>query len=381
MTEATAGLLVDLLDALVDEREDYGHVADAADTLGVRGILSRVATSRMPPLPEGDRVYSLLWDETLMEARDDLGELLGSLSIPYLMYKGGALLGEEYRPGDVSMVDLDVLVPLEASDRAAAALEAEGWPRQDPVGGPPLPGAPGGVFARPLGAGAIDIVEFDVHWRVAPVERLFPWRGEALPEEVWRCARRSGAGPVPRAGHHAALLVHHLVRHDLLHFRSVFDLVQLWPALLDPEESQAFAALSAEFGVARAAGWLCRALENELRLEGLGPGGPRFPSSRAPTSLRTLRSLIGLALDATARQVEAMTLARGLRRLVMVDHPVRASRTLLTDALVPPHEYLRWRWPASAGPARRIRHLGRVIGRVTEDEAAVPLLDDPPEMR
>ena len=187
--------------------------------------------------------------------------------------------------------------------------------------------------------------------------------------------------PVPRAGHHAALLVHHLVRHDLLHFRSVFDLVQLWPALLDPEESQAFAALSAEFGVARAAGWLCRALENDLRLEGLGPGGPRFPSSRAPTPLRTLRSLIGLALDATERQVEAMTLARGLRRLATVDHPVRASRTLLTDALVPPHEYLRWRWPAFVGPARRIRHLGRVIGRVTEDEAAVPLLDDPPEMR
>ena len=142
MTEATAGLLIDTLEAMVGEREQYWDVADAAETLGIRGILNRMLATRMPPAAEGDRVYSLLWDETLMEARADLGTLLGAQSIPYLMYKGGALLGEQYRPGDVTMVDLDVLIPLAASERATAAFEAQGWPMQDPVGGPALPGCP-----------------------------------------------------------------------------------------------------------------------------------------------------------------------------------------------------------------------------------------------
>ena len=97
-------------------------------------------------------------------------------------------MGAQYRPGDVWMVDLDVLIPLEARARAAAAFASEGWPMKDPVGGPPLPGAPGAVFARPFTGDAISALDVDVHWRVAPVERLFPWRGEALPDEVWRCA-------------------------------------------------------------------------------------------------------------------------------------------------------------------------------------------------
>ncbi len=348
--------------------------------LGIRGILSRMLGSRMPPASEGERVYGLLWDETLLEARADVGRLLGTHEIPYLMYKGGALLGEQYRTGDVLMVDLDVLVPLVACERAAAAFEAEGWRKKDPVGGPALPGAPGAVFARPFADGAFSALDVDVHWRVAPVDRLFPWRGEPIPEEVWRSAVRAGSAPVPRTGHHAAMLVHHLVRHDFLHFRSVFDLVQLWPALLAPEESAAFASLAASFGVSRAAGWLCRALEVDLRLEALGSQAPRSPSARAPSSLRSVLSLVGLALDASNRDLEAMTFSRGLRRLRTVDRPLRASRTLLMDALAPPDEYLRWRWPGTRAPVRRLNHLGRLLGRLIEDDLTSPLPDDAPEI-
>ncbi len=376
MTEATAGRVVDLLEASAEGREHYAGAADVADELGIRGILTRMVGSRMPPAAEGERVYALLWDETLLEARADVGRLLGRLDIPYLVYKGGALLGEQYRTGDVRMVDLDVLVPLVACERAVAAFEAEGWRKKDPVGGPALPGAPGAVFARPFGDGAISALDVDVHWRVAPVDRLFPWRGEGLPEEVWRSAMRAGSAPVPRAGHHAALLVHHLVRHDLLHFRSVFDLVQLWPALLAPEESRAFAALAASFGVARAAGWLCRALEIDLRLDPLGAQGPRSPSARAPSSLGSVLSLVGLALDASERDFEAITFSRGLRRLRTVDHALRASRTLLMDALAPPDEYLRWRWPGTWAPVRRINHLSRLLGRLIEDDVTAPLPND-----
>jgi len=380
VTEATAGHLIDLLEVAADEREEYADSAEVAEELGIRGILNRLVGSRIAPAPEGERVYAVLWDETLLEARDDVDRLLGALAIPYLIYKGGALLGGLYRTGDVRIVDLDVLVPLAACRRAAAAFEAAGWRKKDPVGGPALPGAPGAVFGRPLAGDAISALDVDVHWRVAPVERLLPWCGGPLPEEVWRSAVRSEAAPMPRPGHHAALLVHHLVRHDLLHFRSVFDLIHLWPALRVPEESGAFAALSATLGVSRAAGWLCRALETDLRLDPLGPEGPRFPSSRAPSVLRSLGSLIGLALDASEREFEAMTLSRGLRRLRTVDHPLRASRTLLTDALAPPDEYLRWRWPGARAPGRRLRHLGRLLGRLIADDSTAPLPDDPAEM-
>lgn len=381
MTEATAGHWIDLLEAAAEEREHYSGAAHVADQLGIRGILNRLLGSRMPPASEGERVYALLWDETLLEARADVGRLLGAHAIPYLVYKGGALLGAEYRPGDVRMVDVDVLIPLDAAEQATAIFQAAGWRKKDPVGGPVLPGAPGAVFARPVVDEAISPLDVDVHWLVAPVDRLFPWRGEPLPDEVWQSATLLGSAPVPRTGHHAALLVHHLVRHDLLHFRSVFDLVQLWPALLAPEESAAFASLASGLGVSRVAGWLCRALAIDLRLEALGPRGPRAPSAWAPGSLRSVLSLVGLALDASERDFEAMTLSRGLRRLRTVDRPIRASRLLLTDALAPPDEYLRWRWPGARAPARRLRHLGRVLGRLVGGDPTAPFPDDSPEIR
>ena len=171
MTEATAGHLIDLLEASAEAREHYAGAADVADELGIRGILNRMVGSRMPPASEGERVYASLWDETLLEARADVGRLLGLHEIPYLVYKGGALLGAQYRTGDVRMIDLDVLVPLGTCEQAAAAFEAGGWRRKDPVGGPALPGAPGAVFARPFADGAISALDVDVTWRVAPVER------------------------------------------------------------------------------------------------------------------------------------------------------------------------------------------------------------------
>ena len=77
MTEATAGHVVDLLEASAEGREHYARAADVADELGIRGILTRMVGSLMPPVSEGERVYALLWDETLLEARADVEEELG----------------------------------------------------------------------------------------------------------------------------------------------------------------------------------------------------------------------------------------------------------------------------------------------------------------
>ncbi len=381
MTEETARLLIDVLDLETEAREDYSHVGELAHELGIRGILNRLVPSRIPPASEGERVYSVLWDETLMEARVDLGRLLDRNSIPHLVFKGGALLGAQYTTGDVRMVDLDVLVPLEEKERTAAAFEAAGWPKRAAAGGPALFGAPGEVFARPVTDDAISWVDVDVHWRLAPVERLFPWRGKPLPDDVWRSAVHPGGTAVPRPGHHAALLVHHLVRHDLLHFRGVFDLLQLWPLLRVPEESHAFASLAASLGVSRVAGWLCRTLQTDLGLEPLAAGGPRAPSSSAPGDLRSIRALIALALDASDKDFEAVTISRAIRRLRTVDHVARTSLMLLAEALAPPDEYLRWRWPGANAPMRRIRHLGRVFTRLIDDESTSPPTADPPEIR
>jgi hypothetical protein len=381
MTEATAHLFIDVLDLETGAREDYWHVGELAHELGIRGILNRLVASRMPPASGGERVYSVLWYETLMEARVDLGRLLDGHSIPYFVFKGGALLSAQYTTGDVRMVDLDVLVPLREKERTAVAFEAAGWPKRAAAGDPALFGAPGEVFARPVTDDAISWVDMDVHWRVAPVERLFPWRGEPLPDDVWRSAVHRGGTPMPRPCHHAALLVHHLVRHDLLHFRGVFDLVQLWPLLRVPDESRAFSSLAVSLGVSRVAGRLCCTLQTDLALEPLATRAPRHSSARGPAELQSVRSLIALSLDASDKDFETVTVPRAIRRLRTVDRVLRTSLTLLTEALAPPDEYLRWRWPGANTPMRRIRHLGRVFTRLIDDESTLPPTEDLSETR
>jgi hypothetical protein len=81
VTEATAGHWVDLLEAAAEGREHYAGAVHVADQLGIRGILNRLLGSRMPPASEGERVYAVLWDETLLEARADVGRLLGAHAI------------------------------------------------------------------------------------------------------------------------------------------------------------------------------------------------------------------------------------------------------------------------------------------------------------
>ena len=93
MTEATAGRVVDLLEASAEGREHYAGAADVADELGIRGILTRMVGSRMPPVSEGERLYALLWDETLLEARADVGRLFGKLEIPLPRVQGRGAVG------------------------------------------------------------------------------------------------------------------------------------------------------------------------------------------------------------------------------------------------------------------------------------------------
>ena len=136
---------------------------------------------------------------------------------------------------------------------------------------------------------------------------------------------------------------------------------------------------AASFGVSRVAGWLCRVLETDFLLQPLAPEAPQRPSSSAPDALRSVRSLIRLALDATDKDFGAVTVARARRRLRTVDHVARTSCALLVEALVPPDEYLRWRWPGANAPMRRLRHLGRVFTRLIDDESTPSPTEDLPE--
>ena len=163
---------------------------------------------------------------------------------------------------------------------------------------------------------------------------------------------REGILPRPRPGHHAALLIHHLVRHDGLHVRSLVDLAVLWPAL-DAGEGHAFAALARYLGVGRAAASLGAAFRSELALS-VPPG---FAERAGAWSVETL---VALACDSEDHDLEAMTRSRARRRIRVVDRPLRTAAHFMTEALFPPDVYLSWRWPGRSWIGRRATHLGRL---------------------
>ena len=335
-------------------RADFADEAEVADDLGFGGIVRRLGRTKSSPRSESEDVYAALWDGTLADASREVCTILERAGIPFFFYKGGAMLGREYAPGDVFMADLDLFVPLGRSKEAVAVLGTGGWTPRPPVGGPSMKGGPGTTLLRARTGSAVRDVEIDLHWRTAPVTRLFPWRGSELPGAVWSGVDTSGLSPRPRAGHHAALLVHHLVRHDGLHVRSLFDLSLLWTSAAGPEEQTAFRDLARRLGVEREAGRISNAFSRDLGLE------PLVWSEQAD---RGLNYWVDLALDSAEGEFERMTSARIRRRIRTIDAPILGTVGLLREGLLPPPEYLAWRWPETARPFRLIRHLTRQLSR------------------
>ena len=77
-------------------------------------------------------------------------------------------------------------------------------------------------------------------------------RDQTLPQAVWDGVTGVNGLPAPAPEHHAALVLHHLVHHDLLPIRSLLDLALLWQGF-SHDAAKEYAKMAGEFGVLRAA--------------------------------------------------------------------------------------------------------------------------------
>ncbi len=369
MSDSLALRLLDILSAGARACGDEGEDAALrlADRLGI-GRFVRLRKSRNPVNggPDGERVLFGLAQGFLREAAEELSAALTGRGVEHFFVKGVALADRLYEPGEREMADIDVHVDPSVKAAALAALEELGYhipPQRDQSGPAALRS---GLFAgRYTGSSHLEHIALDVAWGLDPVDRLLPRADEYVPREVWDRLDTSGALPVPADSHHVALLVHHLVHHDMLHFRGLVDLAMLWPRV--PEESAPeIESLAKRIGVSRATRLLASVLRADLGLD-LAPTAA-VPDDRRGRRARSMLSPVEWCIWASqaddAEFVE-INARRMRRRLLLLDRIVDA-RGLFADAIVPPREYLRWRWPEARSTFGAWRmHVMRNLRKLT----------------
>ncbi len=300
------------------------------------------------------------------EARD-LSAALSDSGVAHFFFRGIALLGRFYRLDDRQLDDVDLMVPVEKRNTALAVLHARGYAElsQPGVWGPASE-RPGATMYRvdpATGERDTRTPLVDIHWGLEPVSPLLPAEGISLPSAVWAAVEMQQRLPVPPDEFHAALVLHHLVRHDLLHIRGLLDLALLWEAL--PRHAGAkLADLAQRLGVGRVLGVIGRVFVDDVRLFPLRGVHIGARDWRGRAALRRMRIVDWLVW--AARHVEDsrhhVTVTRSLawRRYLLADAP-RAGR-LLRELLRPPREYLRWRWPDAGSDQQAWRmHLGTAL--------------------
>jgi hypothetical protein len=180
-----------------------------------------------------------------------------------------------------------------------------------------------------------------------------------LPSAFWVRVEKEQRLPVPPDEYHAALVLHHLVRHDLLHVRGLLDLALLWEAL--PREAGArLTELARHLGVERALGVIGRVLVDDLLLfpiKGVRVGARDWRGRAALRRLR-LRDWLTWAGRRAADRGHHVTVTRSLawRRFLLADAP--RTGDLLGEVFRPRPEYLSWRWPKARSTSQAWRqHL------------------------
>jgi hypothetical protein len=306
-----------------------------ADDFGIGGYVRRQQRGDPATVESGAaELMRRLQDRLLLDAAAEVSQGLGALTIPHFFAKGVALLHRVYRLGDRELADIDLYVHRSAARLAVQTLEELGF-RAIPLALQSGPAAlrPGVVLARE-GYSEAQGVTLDVHWGIEPDL------------------------PVPTSGHHAALVVYHLVHHDLLHVRGLLDLALLWRDL-EPEDLSALSELARALGVERALRALALVLARDLGLprpESIGPPASDWRGRRL-TRLLVLHRWLAWAGAAGEREPGEITPRRVGRRLLLLDAAWRAA-LVLGDVLAPPRAHLRWRWPdAESDVAAWGRHL------------------------
>jgi hypothetical protein len=363
------------LEALATAASGLGYPRpDGAERLarrfGVAGFVRRHRGARTSAHPDPSRVLVDMFAQVLLEAARDISERLDANRVPHCFVKGVALVGRVYRPGDREMVDIDLHVHPDARQRALEVLELLGYA--------PLPSAEqdgpsalraGVALESASGRAEVEHVALDVRWGVDPVDRLLPRPDLTLPDVIWQSIDRSGPLPVPADPHHAALIVHHLVHHDLLHARGLLDLALLWRRL--PEEASGpLLELAGCLGVTRATRLIGEMLSQHFALSQLALG-PVPQDWRARRARRLLQPVPWLTWAGAASDAEhaMITRSRVARRVLLLDDGWAGFRAL-RDAVVPPRPYLRWRWPQSSGMGALLKHLNRVTLKLLRHSAS-----------
>ncbi len=305
-------------------------------------------------------------EAVMLQQASDVSSTLTSHGVTHFFIKGVVVSRWLYEPGERHFVDLDLCVPpgeRVAAMKALAIMDYRALPEESQSG--PAALRPGVVLVRRLARSAMEAVNLDIRWGIEPVDRLLPRSDTPIPDAVWGKLTRVGSLPSPIPVHHAALLLQHLVHHDLLHIRSLLDFVLLWPRL--PQDAgEEFTHTARQLGVLRAARAVVAVLRRDLGLE-RGPkiGGPArdFRGRRLARLLR-LEEWLTWAGRATVQEHVAVTPRRIGRRLLLLDR-LGSARNLLADAVWPPGEFLRWRWPEarSVGQARA-KHLRSAVQKI-----------------
>jgi hypothetical protein len=318
---------------------------DLAGRFGVRRFIERHVS------PE-DELQPSPWLHQAARLRKEarvLSRVLTDAGVRHCFFKGIALLGRFYRIDERQLADIDLLIDRADRVTALTALHAQGYGElgNRAVWGP-ASGRPGVTMARAdrtIAAVDTDLL-LDLHWGLESPNTVLPDEEVVLPPAVWARLEDAHGLPVPPDEYHAALVLHHLVRHDLLHVRGLLDFALLWDAV-PRVGGQELTDLAHTLGVERALRVVGRVLVDDLRLYPLRGVrlGPRDWRDRA--ALRHLGLTDWLVRAARHRSAgpRHVTVTRSLawRRFLLVDDP-RSGR-LLRELIVPPQKYLHWRWP------------------------------------
>ncbi len=364
MSDPVAGTLIGALDraatALGVEARD--SVLALARRLGIGGFVAR---HRAPQGVDRDEALARhLREELLRDAAVEISQALAARDVRHFFARGIVLAGTVYQPGDRAMADLDLFIQPGHEAAACETVSTLGY-EELPVGEQSGPAAlRSSVNLLRSGHSAMSSVDLDLHWGLEPVNRLLPRPGATVPPVVWQAVQSGNALRAPTAAHHAALLVHHLVHHDLLHARALLDLALLrrdqWTT-----DGNGYEDVARHLGVLRVA----RALHwAQVRDFGFTPIAGVGAAPRDRRGRRLQRALVldrWLAWAGAAGDTEHVEItSRRLRRRMLLLDRATDARLLLADALFPPRDHLRWRWPdARSNVAAWRRHLQQVAGK------------------
>ncbi len=343
-------------------RED-DPALELAGRLGIRRFIQRHAS--------GDSDFQeSSWVDHGVRLRKEVRELSGALEdsgVRHFFFKGIGLVGELYRVDDRRFDDMDVVIDPTDRSAALAIFHARGFAelgdRNQWRAGTERPGI---TMSRddPTTGEPDTAALLDVHWGLEPVSMILPEGEITLPPTVWEGVEVRHRVSVPVNEHHAALVLHHLVRHDLLHVRGFLDFALLWEAM--PQDGGGeLSNLAAWLGVSRALGVIARVMVDDLHLFPLRGVrlGPWDWRGRAILRRARLADVLVRAARHAGASSRHVTVTRSLawHRYLLAD--AARGRRLLGELLAPPKEYLRWRWPearSNAGAWRR--HVVAALG-------------------